>query len=463
LAAGVLLGLVGCHQIPSHLDTASFRGRGNDPSGRGGSITPAQEADVQVSMGRVAERQGNPEQAMAAYRAALTRDARRADAYLRLAVLHDQQGKFRESADLYRKALALRPGDPDIFCDMGYSFYLQRRWAESESNLRQAIAVSPDHQRAHNNLALLLVRDSRTQDALAEFRKGGSSPAQAHMNLAFALTMDQRWESARAEYERALALDPSLQVAKDRLGQLKTMLARLEKARGDLAPHDERVLTTSAEASSPRGEVSTASVTTAATARPPGSVRHPAVRDRGPDTASVQPPRRYTRSRLPAPALPVDDDAMRDLWASVDSAKVAPPRRPPALPPLPEAVSPDQRDPRPRSGTSRSERSASGPRPPADAPQPTRSGSGSPNPISSTSRSPKGAATGRPNLETPTRSKPGPPTPAAEPPRSVSLPANRPDETTSPTHPEQASPLTNVPRTPTSPDLPQFQAWFKFG
>ena len=133
---------------------------------------------MQISLGRVAEKQGELEQAMAAIRAALARDGRRADAYLRMAVLHDKQGKFRESAELYRKALALRPGDPEIFCDMGYSFYLQRRWTESEQNLRQAIAVDRDHRRAHNNLALLLVRNNRLEDALAEFRDGGSEPAQ---------------------------------------------------------------------------------------------------------------------------------------------------------------------------------------------------------------------------------------------------------------------------------------------
>ncbi|MGA9926465.1 MAG: tetratricopeptide repeat protein, partial [Isosphaeraceae bacterium] len=228
LAAGALIGLAGCHQVPSRPGAPSPLGFGNEPKGGGTTITPAQEADVQISMGRVAEQQGDLDQAMAAYRAALDRDKSRADAYARLAILHDKQGKFHESADLYRKALALRPGDPDIFCDMGYSFYLQRRWAEAEMNLRQSLAVNPEHRRAHNNLALLLVRDNRLGDALAEFGKAGSDPVQAHMNLAFALTIDQRWESARAEYQRALALDPSSQLAKARLNELNNLLAKRE-------------------------------------------------------------------------------------------------------------------------------------------------------------------------------------------------------------------------------------------
>ena len=124
LVIGALIGLAGCHQVPSHTATPQTSGWGNQTRAGETTITPAQEANVQISMGRAAEQQGDLDQAMAAYRAALQRDQRRAEAYLRLAVLHDKQGKFRESADLYHKALTLKPGDPDIFCDMGYSFYL---------------------------------------------------------------------------------------------------------------------------------------------------------------------------------------------------------------------------------------------------------------------------------------------------------------------------------------------------
>jgi tetratricopeptide (TPR) repeat protein len=220
-----------------------------------GAINPAREADVQISLGRVAEQQGDLEQAMIAYKAALRRDDRRADAYLRMAVLQDKQGKFRESAELYRKALHMRPGDPEIFCDMGYSFYLQRRWAEAEMNLRQAIAVNPELARAHNNLALVLARDNRCDDALAEFRKAGNKLAEAHLNLAYALTMDQRWKAARAEYERAVALDPSSRTAKGRAAQLNTLLAKFEGPSRSRAVLDERLTPTSATIPMPRRQI----------------------------------------------------------------------------------------------------------------------------------------------------------------------------------------------------------------
>jgi hypothetical protein len=359
-------------------------------------------------MGRVAEKQGDLEQAMAAYRAALTRDDRRADAYLRLAVLHDKQGKFRESAELYRKALVLRPGDPEIFCDMGYSYYLQRRWAESEMNLRQAIAKDPDHRRAHNNLALLLVCDNRLEDALAEFRKAGNSPAEAHMNLAFSLTMEQRWDPARTEYERALALDPTAEVAKDRLNQLNTILAKHQKHRGD-GPTDSRVLTTSYDAlPKPRPDVAMPAAN-----QPIPAANRPIPAANQPDTASSPSPhdprlvataesfsssRAYARTHVPIPSLPDEDPAMRNLWATFDMTR-------PSATALPPAKEGSHR----QSGVNQSEGTSSDPGLAARASNPARS----------TSPSPRNALSPpRPTLESPTTTKKNQPRPAS----SISIP-----------------------------------------
>ena len=320
LAAGAVIGFAGCQHFASRPDAprGSFWHKASKADG---PITPAQEADVQISLGRAAEQQGDLEQAMAAYRAALGRDKRRADAHLRMAVLHDKQGKFRESAELYRKALALRPGDPDVYCDMGYSFYLQRRWAEAEMNLRQALAVDSRHQRAHNNLALVLVRNNRLEDALAEFREGGSDPVQAHNNLAFALTMDRRWDAARAEYRRALERDPSSKVAQARLAQLNGLLAKLEPARSGAAGNPQSLaMTTAAPTPPPRPPVPTAT--------PPELARSLARRDQALRTASttIAPSPRPAGMGVPVPARPAVGEAMVDRWW-VDDSAAAPPRR----------------------------------------------------------------------------------------------------------------------------------------
>jgi Flp pilus assembly protein TadD len=196
--------------------------------GRRRNFTPSQQADLQISLAKVAERQGNLEGAEAGYRAALKRDKSRADAHLYLANLCTLNGDYRQAEDRYRKALEANPGNADVFCDMGYSLYLQRKWDGAERNLKQALAIQPAHRRAHNNLALVLAHAGRSEEALAEFRKAGNSPTDSHLNLAFSHSLERRWQAAREECRLALATNPSSEIAKSRLRELDHAIAMNE-------------------------------------------------------------------------------------------------------------------------------------------------------------------------------------------------------------------------------------------
>jgi Tfp pilus assembly protein PilF len=188
-------------------------------------VNSHQAADVQVALGKSFEKRGDLDRARTAYEEAIKRDPNRADAYARLAVIDDRLGRFKESGQNFRKSLQLNPADPDVYCDLGYSLYLQRRWAESETALHQALAVKQDHQRAHNNLGLLLARTERSAQALDQFQAAGSDPAGAHVNLAIAMMVDARWDQARQEYQNALAADPGCMAARNGLQDLDRLVA----------------------------------------------------------------------------------------------------------------------------------------------------------------------------------------------------------------------------------------------
>ena len=86
--------------------------------------------------------------------------------------------------------------------------------------LRQAIALKPRLARAHNNLGLLLARDGKIDEALAEFRAAGCRPAEAHQNVAFVMSTERRWDEARHQYELAIAANPAATTARGRLAEL---------------------------------------------------------------------------------------------------------------------------------------------------------------------------------------------------------------------------------------------------
>jgi tetratricopeptide (TPR) repeat protein len=226
LAVGLLSFCSGCGSFDRTTPNSTL---GWNQNGHEERITPTKQADVQIAMARVAEKQGDLDGAEQAYREALRRDKKRGDAHLHLANLRTLKGDYRQAAEEYQKALEATPGNADVFCDMGYSFYLQHKWEEAGRNLKQALAIDPNHQRAHNNLALVYAHLERTEEALAEFRKAGNSAADAHFNLAFSLSLDKRWKPAREEYRRALAAIPSSEAARSRLRELDHLLASTER------------------------------------------------------------------------------------------------------------------------------------------------------------------------------------------------------------------------------------------
>lgn len=240
LAIGIAC-LAGCQNIGRSKPNRAPSTLGEQPTT---AVTRAQEADMQIALGRAAEKRGNLDEAMEAYKSALKRDKRRSDAYQRIAILSDRRGDFTKSAEMYKLALAASPGNPDIYCDMGYSLFLQRRWAESEQNLKQAIVLKPDHARAHNNLGLVLAANHRDQEALAEYRKAGNNEAQSHGNLAAAMTLSGRIEEARDQYKQVLAIDAASETAQARLREIDTAIARVAD-RSSPATLDEKLITVS--------------------------------------------------------------------------------------------------------------------------------------------------------------------------------------------------------------------------
>jgi Tfp pilus assembly protein PilF len=221
---GVVVLAVGCH-FPG------FRSAGREPAPeRDRSISGRQVADVQLSLARTLERRGDMEPALAAYRQAIEKDPRRSTGYWRMAIIQDRRGNTIESEGHYQQALKLDAKNPDLLCDYGYSLYLQRRWAESEENLRRAITLKPQHQRAHNNLGLLLAQGERNDDALTEFRKAGCDIAEARCNLAFVMALNRRFEGARQFYELALDANPESSAAKSGLETLESVIAKASPA-----------------------------------------------------------------------------------------------------------------------------------------------------------------------------------------------------------------------------------------
>jgi len=236
--AVVLAAFSGCQQLSmlreGHLPwstTARLRQTPTQPPAETCEpLRPEQKAEIQIAMARSLERQGRTDEAKKMYLEAVNAAPQRADAYHLLALLYDRNGECQTAVEHYQQALELDGENADLHCDVGYNCYLRQQWQEAETHLRRALELSPSLGRAHNNLGLVLARTGREGQALEEFLRAGSGPAEAHANLAYVLTLADRWNEAQQAFQQALAINPNLKSAQEGLARLQALAARRETA-----------------------------------------------------------------------------------------------------------------------------------------------------------------------------------------------------------------------------------------
>jgi Flp pilus assembly protein TadD len=259
-----------------------------DPNGFRKDVTQDQRIHVHIDFGRVFESQGKFEAALSEYQQALaacehkgfgrSRSADEALAHRRMGNALDRLGRFAQAEMHYKQALKLSPRDPKIWNDAGYSYYLQGRWADAERTMKTGMKIAPEDVKLKTNLGLTLAAAGRTGEALPLLSQY-SGDAIGHANLGYLLAATGQIELARQQYLQALALRPSLALARRALAQL------------DRAQDAESV----ARAGPPPPQAGT----TASASTTDDAVLQAATRRIG-----IPPPRQFTFSAPPGPSPP---------------------------------------------------------------------------------------------------------------------------------------------------------------
>jgi len=245
LAAVLIAFLGGCQQLGGMYDKLTKRNPAPAQSQTAKQnwtkpLKPAEKIDVQMAVAHSLAVQGENDQAIKVYQEIIKKDSKRADAYHQIALLYDKKGDPQSSDKYYRLAVKNSPKNAVLLTDYGYSCYLQERWKEAEQYFRQALALDPEFARAHNNLALLLARTGREEQALKEFARTGANEADARSNLGFVLMQKQHWVDAKQQFEIALAADPNSKKAKNALTILRKLAPEIQaQEASDLATQSE--------------------------------------------------------------------------------------------------------------------------------------------------------------------------------------------------------------------------------
>ena len=112
--------------------------------------------------------QGRPEEAAAAYKAALTADPRSVELLVALGDLARSRLQLEDAVGYYTRAAALAPRRYDLLYGLGVAHAFRREYGPAIERLRQALAVRPDAAPARFNLGRALLMSGQAGPAAAE-------------------------------------------------------------------------------------------------------------------------------------------------------------------------------------------------------------------------------------------------------------------------------------------------------
>ena len=192
-----------------------------------------EEAASHCFKGEQLAREGKIDEAIQAFRQAISVDPGYAVAHYNLGVLLRRQGFINEAVESYLRAAAIQPEYVEALYNLGYAFQELGKFEDAIANYHKALALKPDLAEAHSNLGSALRELGRLDEAVASYQKAlAIKPdfANAHSNLGNVLRELGRLDEAVANYNKAISIKPDLAEIHNNLGNALQDLGRLDEA-----------------------------------------------------------------------------------------------------------------------------------------------------------------------------------------------------------------------------------------
>ncbi len=176
---------------------------------RARALDPA-DPEVDVTLGTLRTRTGEPREAIAAFERALARQPEHFEALLGLAAARGAAGEAPAADATYRRAIALRPSYWGGYSKLGGFYVAHGQYERAAAMFRRATELAPDNARAFNNLGGTYQLMGDLERALAAFKRSVelAPTAAAYSNLGTAEFYLGHTPEAATAYEHAIELMP---------------------------------------------------------------------------------------------------------------------------------------------------------------------------------------------------------------------------------------------------------------
>lgn len=177
---------------------------------------------------------GRPDKAEKLARSVLSTEPRNADLLQFVAMLCQTQDKFADAAALCTKAVALVPNSAQAHYNLGTALMKQRRSEQAIASFETSLALAPGNYDVLNNLAVALTAADRLPAAEAMARQAialAPNGPLAHNTLALVLSQQMRLTEAVESFKAALACGhPDAGTVLEKLGLTFISLSRPKPA-----------------------------------------------------------------------------------------------------------------------------------------------------------------------------------------------------------------------------------------
>lgn len=189
------------------------------------SSKPKYTPELFISMAQFQEESGRVAAAEQAYQQAFRLAPNHLGAHLAYARFKDRQGQVEQAHQWYQKAAKLYPNEGAVFNDMGLFYARHGMNSEALAAYGRAIELQPKRALYRNNLAVLLVDLGQTDQALGHLQ-AVYPEAEASYKLGYLLQKKGELHQAKQYFARALALNPTMEPARQWLEYLENQSQR---------------------------------------------------------------------------------------------------------------------------------------------------------------------------------------------------------------------------------------------
>ena len=193
----------------------------------------AEQDIVHDNLGALLAAQGNFDEAIEHFAAALRLNPGYSNAQYHWAQALASQGKWQEAASRYREVIRQNPASIEAHNGLGMALFNLGQPGAAIAEYQQAIKLNPGAPQPYNNLGNVLADQKRFEEAIENYRKAikiDPRSTKTYLHLANTLAMSGRTDEAVTQYLEIIQKDPANQDALFNLGAIMDVLGRFDEA-----------------------------------------------------------------------------------------------------------------------------------------------------------------------------------------------------------------------------------------